>query len=219
MIVVDEHTCMVDLARYYMGFLKGESCGKCFPCRKGTQRMYEILDDICRGKGTLAHLDLLEELARVVKDTTLCGLGQTAPNPVLSTLRYFRNEYLEHIENRRCPAGVCKDLVGAPCQSACPLGTEAWRYVAHIQRGEYEEAYRVIREANPFPSVCARVCHHPCEETVPPGKQRESAGGHPGSQAVHHRPRGPVGLPSAAGNRNPGQKLFPWPWSGRGRRD
>jgi NADH-quinone oxidoreductase subunit F len=164
MIVVDEHTCMVDLARYYMGFLKGESCGKCFPCRKGTQRMYEILDDICKGKGTPAHLDLLEELARVVKDTTLCGLGQTAPNPVLSTLRYFRNEYLEHIENRRCPAGVCKDLVGAPCQSACPLGTEAWRYVAHIQRGEYEEAYRVIREANPFPSVCARVCHHPCEE-------------------------------------------------------
>ncbi len=164
MIVVDEHTCMVDLARYYMGFLKGESCGKCFPCRKGTQRMYEILEDICGGKATPAQLDLLEELARMVKDTTLCGLGQTAPNPVLSTLHYFRNEYLEHIENRRCPAGVCKELVGAPCQSACPLGTEAWRYVAHIQRGEYEEAYRVIREANPFPSVCARVCHHPCEE-------------------------------------------------------
>jgi NADH-quinone oxidoreductase subunit F len=111
MIVVDEHTCMVDLARYYMGFLKGESCGKCFPCRKGTQRMYEILEDICTGKGTREHLDLLEELARVVKDTTLCGLGQSAPNPVLSTLRYFRDEYLEHIENRRCPAGVCKDLV------------------------------------------------------------------------------------------------------------
>ena len=164
MIVADEDSCMVDLARYYLGFLKGESCGKCFSCRKGTQRMYEILDDICRGKGTLAHLDLLEELARVVKDTTLCGLGQTASNPVLSTLRYFRNEYLEHIENGRCPAGVCKDLVGAPCQSACPLGTEAWRYIAHIQKGEYEEAYRVIRESNPFPSVCARVCHHPCEE-------------------------------------------------------
>ncbi len=164
MIVVDENTCMVDLARYYMGFLKGESCGKCFPCRKGTQRLYEILEDICTGKGKLEHLDLLEELARAVKDTTLCGLGQTAPNPVLSTLRYFRNEYLEHIENRRCPAGVCKELVGAPCQSACPLGTEVWRYVAHIQRGEYKEAYRVIRETNPFPSVCARVCHHPCEE-------------------------------------------------------
>jgi NADH-quinone oxidoreductase subunit F len=164
MIVADEDSCMVDLARYYLSFLKGESCGKCFPCRKGTQRMYEILDDICRGKGTLAHLDLLEELARVVKDTTLCGLGQTASNPVLSTLRYFRKEYLEHIENGRCPAGVCKDLVGAPCQSACPLETEAWRYIAHIQKGEYDQAYRVIRESNPFPSVCARVCHHPCEE-------------------------------------------------------
>lgn len=164
MIVMDEDTCMVDVARYYLGFLKGESCGKCFTCRKGTQRMYEILDDLCRGKGTPAHLDLLEELAGVVKDTTLCGLGQTAPNPVLSTLRYFRQEYLEHVENQRCPAGVCKELVGAPCQSSCPLGTEAWRYIAHIQRGEYEEAYRAIRQSNPFPSVCARVCHHPCEK-------------------------------------------------------
>ncbi|MCX5906736.1 MAG: hydrogenase, partial [Deltaproteobacteria bacterium] len=133
-------------------------------CRKGTQRMYEILDDISKGRAAPAHLDLLEELAVAVKDTTLCGLGQTAPNPVLSTLRYFRAEYLEHIEKKRCPAGVCKDLVGAPCASACPLGTEAWRYVAHIQRQEYAEAYRVIRETNPLPSVCARVCHHPCEE-------------------------------------------------------
>ncbi len=164
MIVLDDHTCMVDLARYYLNFLKGESCGKCFTCRKGTQRMYEILDDVCKGKGTPGHLALLEELALAVKDTTLCGLGQTAANPVLSTLRYFRDEYLDHVTHKRCPAGVCKDLVGAPCQSSCPLGTEAWRYIAHIQRGEYDEAYRVIRSANPFPSVCARVCHHPCEE-------------------------------------------------------
>ncbi len=79
-------------------------------------------------------------------------------------MRYFRDEYIEHVVNKRCPAGVCKELVGAPCQSTCPLGTEAWRYVAHIGRGEYQEAYNVIREANPFPSVCARVCNHPCEE-------------------------------------------------------
>jgi NADH-quinone oxidoreductase subunit F len=164
MIVMDDHTCMIDVAKYFMSFLKDESCGKCFTCRKGTQRMYEILDDISRGKATLAHLDLLEELALVVKDTTMCGLGQSASNPVLSTLRYFRDEYIEHIVNKRCPAGVCKELVGAPCQSTCPLGTEAWRYVAHIARGEYEDAYHVIREANPFPSVCARVCNHPCEE-------------------------------------------------------
>jgi NADH-quinone oxidoreductase subunit F len=172
LIVMDENTCMVDVAKYFMNFLKDESCGKCFTCRKGTQRMWEILDDISKGKGTLEQLDLLEELAHVVKDTTMCGLGQTASNPVLSTIRYFRDEYIEHIVNKRCPAGVCKELVGAPCQSACPLGTEAWRYVAHIARGEYEEAYRVIREANPFPSVCARVCNHPCEE-----KCRAGAGG------------------------------------------
>jgi len=94
----------------------------------------------------------------------MCGLGQTASNPVLSTLRYFRQEYIEHIENKRCPAGVCRDLVGASCQAACPVGTEAWRYVAHIARGEYEQAYIAIREANPFPSICARVCDHRCEE-------------------------------------------------------
>jgi len=163
MIVMDENTCMVDVARYFMNFLKDESCGKCFTCRKGTQRMFEILDDISKGIGTLEQLDLLEELALVVKDTTMCGLGQTASNPVLSTLRYFRDEYVEHIVYKRCSAGVCSELVGAPCQNACPVGTEAWRYVALIEKGEYEEAYRVIREPNPFPSVCARVCNHPCE--------------------------------------------------------
>ena len=163
MIVMDETTCIVDVAKYYMSFLKDESCGKCFTCRKGTQRMWELLDDISRGKGTLMHLDLLQELALVVKDTTMCGLGQSAPNPVLSTLRYFRNEYERHILAKRCDAFVCPDLVGAPCQSACPLGTEAWRYIAHIAKGEYEDAYRAIREYNPFPSVCARVCSHPCE--------------------------------------------------------
>ena len=164
MIVMDENTCMVDIAKYFMNFLKAESCGKCYTCRKGTQRMYEILDDISKGNGTLEDLDLLEELALVVKDSTMCGLGQTASNPVLSTLHYFREEYERHIIQKRCDAYVCKELVGAPCQSACPLGTEAWRYVAHIARNEYELAYNAIREANPFPSVCARVCDHKCEE-------------------------------------------------------
>ncbi|MBI5323896.1 MAG: FAD-dependent oxidoreductase [Ignavibacteriae bacterium] len=164
MIVMDERTCMVDVAKYFMKFLKCESCGKCFTCRKGTQRMYEILDDITKGRATLDQLDLLEELALVVKDTTMCGLGQTAANPVLSTLRYFRDEFIDHIKNKHCKAGVCKDIVGAPCQATCPIGTEAWRYIAHIARGEYEEAYIALRDANPFPSVCARVCSHPCEK-------------------------------------------------------
>ncbi len=164
MIVMDENTCMVDIARYYMKFLKEESCGKCYTCRKGTQRMYELLDDITKGIATLEHIDLLVELAEVVRDTTMCGLGQTASNPVLSTIKYFREEYIEHITNKRCPAGVCRELVGAPCQAACPVGTEAWRYVAHIANGDYEKAYLAIREYNPFPSICARVCDHKCEE-------------------------------------------------------
>ena len=163
MIVMDENTCMVDVAKYFMNFLKDESCGKCFTCRKGTQRMHEILDDISKGRGTPEHLDLLKELAEAVKDTTMCGLGQTASNPVLSTLHYFQDEYHQHVVDKKCNSFVCKELVGAPCQAACPLGTEVWRYVALIEKGKYEEAYRVIREANPFPSACARVCGRNCE--------------------------------------------------------
>lgn len=170
MIVMDENTCMVDLAKYFMKFLMDESCGKCFTCRKGTQRMYELLDDISKGNATLEHLALLEELAVTVKDTTMCGLGQSAPNPVLSTLRYFREEYERHILQKRCDAFVCSDLVGAPCHAACPIETEAWRYVAHIAEGEYEKAYLTIRETNPFPSVCARVCDHKCESRCKLGK-------------------------------------------------
>ncbi len=119
LIVMDEKTCMVDVAKYFMNFLQEESCGKCFPCRKGTQRMYEILDDITTGRGTLESLDLLEELATTVKDTTLCGLGQTAANPVLSTLHYFRDEYSEHILHKRCPGGVCKELITYSINENC----------------------------------------------------------------------------------------------------
>jgi NADH-quinone oxidoreductase subunit F len=133
MIVMDENTCMVDIAKYFMKFLKDESCGKCFVCRKGTQRMWEILDDVTKGNGTFEHLDLLEELALVVKDASMCGLGQTAPNPVLSTLRYFREEYIAHVERKFCPATVCRDLFAyrvipekctgcALCVKVCPTG-------------------------------------------------------------------------------------------------
>lgn len=163
MIVMDQNTCMVDVAKYFMNFLKDESCGKCFTCRKGTQRMYEILEDITLGKGTPEHMVLLEELAQTVKDTTMCGLGQTASNPVLSTLKYFREEYERHISDKRCDAFICKQLTGAPCQAACPVDTEPWRYIAMIEKGDYEEAYRVIRSANPFPSVSSRVCDRKCE--------------------------------------------------------
>ena len=111
MIVMDEDNCMVDIAKYFMEFIVEESCGKCTPCRVGTKRMLEILTKITEGQATMEDLDKLEELAYYIKDNALCGLGQTAPNPVLSTLKYFRDEYIAHIQEKRCPAGVCKSLL------------------------------------------------------------------------------------------------------------
>ena len=111
MIVMDEDTCMVDVAKYFINFLKEESCGKCVPCREGLERMGEILTDITEGKATNENLELLEELGEVLQDTALCALGGTAANPVLSTIRYFRDEYKAHIEDKKCPAGVCKSLI------------------------------------------------------------------------------------------------------------
>jgi len=111
MVVMDEDTCMVDLARYFMEFLEEESCGKCFPCREGTQQLKAILNRISQGKGEESDLDLLQDCGWMVKNASLCGLGQTAPNPVLSTLRYFKDEYLAHIREKRCPAKVCRELI------------------------------------------------------------------------------------------------------------
>jgi NADH:ubiquinone oxidoreductase subunit F (NADH-binding)/(2Fe-2S) ferredoxin len=111
MIVMDESTCMVDVARYFLDFLRDESCGKCTACRDGVDAMHQIVAEICSGKGKDEHIALLEELGQAVKDGSMCALGGTAPNPVLSTLRYFRDEYEAHIRDRRCPAGVCKELI------------------------------------------------------------------------------------------------------------
>ena len=111
LIVMDEDTCMVDLARFFLDFTVDESCGKCTPCRVGTKRLLEILDKIIAGNGEMEDLDRLEELSNYIKSASLCGLGQTAPNPVLSTLRYFRDEYVTHIVDKKCPAGVCKSLL------------------------------------------------------------------------------------------------------------
>jgi len=133
MIVMDEDNCMVDVARFYLDFTVDESCGKCVPCREGTKRMLEILNKICDGKGSLEDLDELEELSNSIKDSALCGLGQTAPNPVLSTLKNFRDEYVAHVTEGRCPAGVCKSLIKyyvtpekcigcGKCMKNCPAG-------------------------------------------------------------------------------------------------
>jgi len=111
MIVMDENTCMVDVAKYFINFLTEESCGKCVPCREGLNKMLAILTDITDGKGNEGDVELLEELCEVIMDTALCALGSSAPNPVLSTIRYFRDEYNAHIRAKRCPAKVCKNLI------------------------------------------------------------------------------------------------------------
>jgi NADH-quinone oxidoreductase subunit F len=164
LIVMDEDTCMVDVARFFLEFVQEESCGKCVPCRVGTKRMLEILERISAGKGKISDIDLLIELGEQIKDTSLCGLGQTAPNPVLSTIRHFRHEYEAHIINKHCEAGVCHGLVRAPCQSACPAHVDIPGFVSLIGEKRYAEALKLHRERNPFAAVCARVCFHVCEE-------------------------------------------------------
>ncbi|MBA7633243.1 Ion-translocating oxidoreductase complex subunit C [subsurface metagenome] len=164
MVVMDETTCLVDIARYFLAFTQAESCGKCVPCRLGTKRMLEILTRITEGKGVEGDIELLTELAEEVKDTALCGLGQTAPNPVLSTIRYFRDEYEAHIRQKRCPAAACEALVYAPCEHTCPINVDAVGYIALIGEERYEEALNLVRQRNPLAGVCGRVCHHPCED-------------------------------------------------------
>ncbi len=164
LIVMNEDTCMVDVARYFMEFVQEESCGKCVPCRVGTKRMLEILERICSGHGEEADVERLIELGEIIKDTSLCGLGQTASNPVLSTIRHFGNEYIEHIRDRRCRAGVCPSLVNAPCSSACPANVDIPGYISLVAERRYAEALRLHRERNPLAAVCSRVCFHTCEE-------------------------------------------------------
>lgn len=160
LIVMDEDTCMVDIAKFFLEFTVDESCGKCTPCRVGTKRMLEILERITKGQGTVEDLDRLEELAQGIKSAALCGLGQTAPNPVLSTLRYFRDEYLAHVVDKRCPAGVCKDLLSykidpakckgcSICAKNCPVGAIS---------GEIKSPFHID------PSVCVKcgVCMSKC---------------------------------------------------------
>ena len=163
LIVLDETTCMVDIARFLSEFCRRESCGKCVPCRIGTKRMLEILTRITQGEGEEADVERLERLGRMIADTSLCGLGQTAPNPVLSTLRHFREEYEAHIREARCAAHSCEALITTPCASACPAHVNIPEYCALIAEGRFAEALDVIRRRNPFPSVCGRACHHPCE--------------------------------------------------------
>lgn len=164
MVVMDEDTCMVDVARFFLTLTRDESCGKCVPCREGTNRMLQILTAISEGRGTEEDLARLDLLANTVKNAALCGLGKTAPNPVLITLRHFREEYLEHIRYKRCPAMVCRQIIATPCKYNCPVKTDVPTFIAHIARREYREAFEIIRSSNPFPISCGYICHHPCED-------------------------------------------------------
>jgi NADH-quinone oxidoreductase subunit F len=161
MVVMDERTCMVDVAKYFLEFLQDESCGSCVPCRVGLSRMLEIVTDIAEGRGRIEQIDLLEELADTVAHTSLCGLGKTAPNPVLSALRYFRDEFSSHVEDRKCPAGVCRALITYAidadecsgcglCLRACPTGAI---------RGEKKEPHSID------PEMCTRcgICRSECQ--------------------------------------------------------
>ena len=170
MVVMDEDTCMVDTAKYFLEFLQEESCGKCLTCREGVERLLEILTGITEGTGKKEDIELLQELGELVKDVSMCGLGQTAPNPLLSTIRYFKDEYEQHIKYKKCPAAVCKEIISSPCQHVCPIGTETPAYISLIAKGRFKEAFDIIRKDNPLPSICARVCHHPCEFKCQSGK-------------------------------------------------
>jgi len=160
MVVMDEGTCMVDLAKYFLAFLQDESCGKCAPCRLGIDRMLEIITDVTEGNGRPEQIPLLEELAETVAETSLCALGKSAPNPVLSTLRYFRDEYEAHINQKRCPAGVCKALIEyaidpekcngcGVCRRECPYGAIS---------GKKKQVHVIDPEACSKCGICQSVC-------------------------------------------------------------
>lgn len=173
LIVMDEDTCMVNISKYFLEFSLEESCGQCAPCRLGLKQMYGILEDITRGRATMEDLEKLEKLAHTVGATSLCGLGQAAPNPILATLKYFRHEYEQHIKEKKCSAGVCAALFHAPCENACPGNVDAASYISYMGDGKLEHAYFTHMKNNPFPTACARVCPAFCEPKCARGKYDE----------------------------------------------
>ena len=184
MIVMDEDTCMVDVARYFLNFLADESCGKCIPCRLGIEQMVEVLNRICHGKGQKGDIELLEELCEVARDASLCALGQTAPNPVLSTIKYFRDEYEAHINKQRCPAGVCKALISyyidpqkcsacGICLRKCPVeAISGGKNLVHvIDQSKCTKCRTCFEVCPPRFSAVVRISGEPMPAAVPPGTE------------------------------------------------
>jgi NADH-quinone oxidoreductase subunit F len=163
LVVMDEDSCMVDVARFFLEFCCDESCGKCPPCRVGTKQMLNLLEKICRGEGVIEDLDRLEALCHIVRDASLCGLGQTAPNPVLTTLKHFRREYEQHIREHRCAAGVCTALQLSPCENTCPLNMNIPAFLQLLKEDRLEDAFEQVVMDNPLPASTGRVCQHSCE--------------------------------------------------------
>ncbi len=163
MVVMDEDNCMVDVARYFLEFTHSESCGKCVPCRMGLDESVRLLEKICNGDAEASDVEKLEELMPMIRSMSLCGLGQTAPNPVVTTLRYFRDEYEEHIRTRRCRAGVCEKLYMSPCENSCPLNMRIPAYLQLLKEDRIEEAAEIVWLDNPLPASTGRICQHPCE--------------------------------------------------------
>jgi NADH-quinone oxidoreductase subunit F len=162
MVVMDQDNCMVDVARYFLSFTAGESCGKCTPCREGTNQMLRILEGVSRGEANEGDLELLEELALTAKDSALCALGQGAGNPVLTTLKYFRGEYERHIREQRCEAGVCESLYLALCENSCPMHMNIPGYLQLLKENRIEEAFELTLRENPLPGSVGRICHFHC---------------------------------------------------------
>ncbi|PKL08939.1 MAG: proton-conducting membrane transporter [Spirochaetae bacterium HGW-Spirochaetae-7] len=163
MVVMDQDNCMVDVAKYFVSFTSAESCGKCAPCREGLSQMLRILTAISRGEGGAEDLVELDRLARVIKDSSLCGLGQTSANPVLTTLEYFRDEYESHILEKRCDAGTCESLFEALCENSCPLHMNIPGYLALLEDGRIEDAFELTLRDNPLPGSMGRICHFHCQ--------------------------------------------------------
>ncbi|MGO9638669.1 MAG: NADH-ubiquinone oxidoreductase-F iron-sulfur binding region domain-containing protein, partial [Terracidiphilus sp.] len=163
MVVMDEDNCMVDVARYFIEFTHSESCGKCVPCRVGLNKALRILNSITNGSGTREQMSLLDELGRMIRESSLCALGQSAPNPVLTTIRHFRDEYEDHIVAHRCRAGVCQELALSPCENSCPLRMNIPRFLELYQEGRLEDAFESVILDNPLPASTGRVCQHPCD--------------------------------------------------------